>query len=153
MKARSFRPRARRMVERPRPVRVFVDVSDPWARRVLREALGAHADVRFAANAAGASVYVTDPATSESVSRTTAARSEMRGEHTARDPGSARLTEKERAVLQALADGLGNTAIGERLDISRSTVKFHLSSIYTKFGVHSRAEAVATGVRRGEVLL
>jgi len=141
------------MAERPRPVRVFIDVSDPWARRVLRDALGAHADVRFATNAAEANVYATDMAESDLVSHSAAVRSGMRGEQTPHDAGSTRLTERERTVLQALADGLGNTAICERLDISRSTVKFHLSSIYEKFGVHSRAEAVAMGVRRGEVLL
>jgi DNA-binding NarL/FixJ family response regulator len=63
------------------------------------------------------------------------------------------LTDRERAVLQLLAEGLGNRDIGEQLGISRSTVKFHIAALYEKLGVHRRAEAVAAGVRRGEVLL
>ncbi len=63
------------------------------------------------------------------------------------------LTDREREVVQALSEGLSNAAIGARLGISRSTVKFHLNAIFEKLGVHRRAEAVAMGIRRGDVLL
>jgi DNA-binding NarL/FixJ family response regulator len=66
------------------------------------------------------------------------------------DANSARveLTERELDVLNALADGLSNKAIGKRLWLSEQTVKFHLTSIYRKLGVSSRTEAIATAYGR-----
>ena len=63
------------------------------------------------------------------------------------------LTKREREVLQMLAAGLGNKEIAPRLNISDHTAKFHVGSILGKLGVSTRAEAVATGIRRGLVLL
>lgn len=63
------------------------------------------------------------------------------------------LTNREREILALLADGLGNKQIAARLGISTSTVKTHLELLFEKLGVSSRAEAVATGVKRGLLLL
>jgi two-component system, NarL family, nitrate/nitrite response regulator NarL len=63
------------------------------------------------------------------------------------------LTNREREVLALLADGLANKQIAARLGISKNTVKTHLELLFDKLGVSSRAEAVATGVRRGLLLL
>jgi DNA-binding NarL/FixJ family response regulator len=63
------------------------------------------------------------------------------------------LTEREREVLQLVAEGLANKQIALSLDISEHTVKFHLSSLYAKLGVTSRTEAVRSGARRGWVVL
>ncbi len=61
------------------------------------------------------------------------------------------LTERERDVLALMVTGLNNTEISEKLVVSPSTIKSHVSHILTKFGVTSRTEAVALAVRHGLV--
>ena len=56
------------------------------------------------------------------------------------------LTEREREVLALMIEGLNNREIGERLYISGSTVKNHVSSILSKLGTTSRTQAVAMAV-------
>ena len=63
------------------------------------------------------------------------------------------LTSRERDVLEWLALGLSNRAIAERLGISEHTVKFHVTAIYGKLGVSSRAEAVRRAARGGLITL
>ena len=63
------------------------------------------------------------------------------------------LTERESQVLQLLAHGLANKQIALALSISEHTVKFHVSSIYTKLGANNRTEAVRAGVQCGLVVL
>ena len=57
------------------------------------------------------------------------------------------LTPRERAVLALMVEGLNNTQIAERLIVSPSTIKSHVSNILSKLGVASRTEAVALAVR------
>lgn len=64
-----------------------------------------------------------------------------------------RITGREEDVLRLLAEGLTNKQIALALQISEHTVKFHVSSIYSKLGVSNRAEAVRKGARRGLVPL
>ena len=59
------------------------------------------------------------------------------------------LTTREREVLELVSEGLPNKAIASRLGISDHTVKFHLSSIFSKLGVSTRTEAVRRAVRAG----
>lgn len=72
-----------------------------------------------------------------------------------RPPGepNASLTAREIEVLRMLAEGLANKNIAFQLGISEHTVKFHISSIFTKLNASSRAEAVAIGMRQGLILL
>jgi len=63
------------------------------------------------------------------------------------------LTPRETEVLQLLAQGLANKHIAQELEISAHTVKFHISSIYTKLDVGSRTEAVHLGLRLGIIIL
>ena len=59
-----------------------------------------------------------------------------------------RLTRRERQVLALLARGYATKAIADRLGISPSTVKNHIQNIFSKFGVHTRLEAVTVAARR-----
>ena len=59
------------------------------------------------------------------------------------------LTGREQQVLEAAALGERNKEIARRLGITERTVKAHLTSIYNKFGVDSRAAAIAVAAQRG----
>lgn len=61
------------------------------------------------------------------------------------------LTEREHEVLVLMVEGLNNTQIAGRLNVSPSTVKSHVSNILSKFGVASRTEAVTLALRHGLV--
>jgi HD-GYP domain-containing protein (c-di-GMP phosphodiesterase class II)/DNA-binding CsgD family transcriptional regulator len=61
------------------------------------------------------------------------------------------LTTRERAVLDLVADGLTNAAIGRRLAISPKTVNAHLEHVYAKLGVSTRASAVVAALSAGEL--
>ena len=61
------------------------------------------------------------------------------------------LTEREQEVLALLVQGLSNNDIAERLVVSNSTAKFHVSSILSKLGASSRTEAVVIAMENNLV--
>ena len=62
---------------------------------------------------------------------------------------SPRLSDRERQVLELLADGLGVSAIAGKLYISESTAKTHIAKVYEKLGAANRAQALVAAMRMG----
>lgn len=65
------------------------------------------------------------------------------------DPAFASLSSREREVLTLMAGGLGNAQIAERLSISEKTVRNHVSNVFDKLGVWTRAQAIVFALERG----
>ena len=69
----------------------------------------------------------------------------VRGEHPAFDS----LSPREREVLALITEGLGNAQIAERLSISEKTVRNHVSKLFDKLGVWTRAQAIVFAIDHG----
>jgi DNA-binding NarL/FixJ family response regulator len=106
---------------------------------------------------AGAAGYLLKDAPPEDLFR--AVRGTARGETVLAPTVAARLvrrasspepsmTTREVEVLRLLAKGLGNREMARELLVSEATVKSHLSHIYTKLGVETRAGAVSAAIER-----
>jgi DNA-binding NarL/FixJ family response regulator len=67
------------------------------------------------------------------------------------EAAAAGLTEREVAMLQAIARGLSNAAISKEFWVTEQTVKFHLTNIYRKLGVKNRTEASRYAYQHGLV--
>jgi DNA-binding CsgD family transcriptional regulator len=65
------------------------------------------------------------------------------------DPAFAHLTAREREVLVLITQGLANADIGKRLAISEKTVRNHISNLFDKLGVWTRAQAIVLARDRG----
>jgi NarL family two-component system response regulator YdfI len=63
---------------------------------------------------------------------------------------AARLTPREREVLELASYGLTNMQIAGRINVSVHAVKFHLRSIFGKLGVSNRTEAAVLHLRSGQ---
>src|SRR5204862_4046482 len=59
-----------------------------------------------------------------------------------RGPAFGALSPREREVLSLVAEGLGNAEIAERLSLSEKTVRNHVSNLFDKLGVWTRAQAM-----------
>ncbi len=62
--------------------------------------------------------------------------------HTSNMSSRARLSRREKEVVHGLLDNLSNKEIGNALNISERTVKFHVSNLLQKFGVRRRADLI-----------
>ncbi len=58
------------------------------------------------------------------------------------------LTEREHEVLKLMVEGLNNAEIAERLVVSLSTIKYHISNILMKLGVDNRVAAVTAALQK-----
>jgi two-component system, NarL family, response regulator DevR len=65
--------------------------------------------------------------------------------------GVAELTPREREILRALADGLSDKEIAERLFIGDKTVRNHVTNLLSKLGAESRLQALVIAIRHGIV--
>ena len=65
------------------------------------------------------------------------------------DPAFASLSPREREVLTLIAEGMSNAQIAERLSISEKTVRNHVSNLFDKLGVWTRAQAMVFALERG----
>jgi DNA-binding CsgD family transcriptional regulator len=110
-----------------------------WAAidRRLREALGE--DAYEQARAEGANLTIADAL--EWARR-------ARGPRRRPAAGWESLTPTEHRVAELAAEGLTNPQIGDRMFISKATVKAHLAHIFKKLDVHNRAELSALAARR-----
>lgn len=59
------------------------------------------------------------------------------------------LSEREREVLNLIAQGKANKEVASELSLSESTVKSHVSNIFSKLGVNDRTGAVTTAIQKG----
>ena len=64
-------------------------------------------------------------------------------------PEFADLSPREAAILGLISEGLTNQQVAERLDITEKTVRNHVSSLFAKLGVHSRAQAIVLARDKG----
>jgi pimeloyl-ACP methyl ester carboxylesterase/DNA-binding CsgD family transcriptional regulator len=73
----------------------------------------------------------------------------LKGPARGEDQAFASLSSREREVLALIAQGLGNAQIAGRLSISEKTVRNHVSNLFDKLGVWTRAQAMVFAIERG----
>ncbi len=65
------------------------------------------------------------------------------------EPSKFRLTNRELQVLELMALGRDTQAMASEMGVAEATVRTHVKNLFTRLGVHSRAEAVAVSLREG----
>jgi DNA-binding NarL/FixJ family response regulator len=97
-------------------------------------------------------VYRGEPFLSPTVSRTVIEGYVRQAEATAKDSYE-QLTDREREVLQLIAEGHSSREIAERLCIGEKTVRTHRANLMDKLDLHSTAELTQYAIRRGMISL
>ena len=93
-------------------------------------------DLVRAVRAAGDGDFYVDPALSSTI---------------VLEDGERALTDRQREILQLLADGMQTDALARRLGLSTETVRTHTKRILAKLGADTRTQAVAMGLRAGSI--
>jgi DNA-binding NarL/FixJ family response regulator len=129
--------------------RSVVDALRAGARGFLTKDAGAE-EIQDAITAVMSGAAAIDPAVQHHVVEAVAG-----GEPTAEPPQAPSLpgglTPREAEVLRLVAEGLTNAEIAARLVVTEATVKSHINHVFTKTGVHGRAQAVTYAYRNGLV--
>ena len=73
----------------------------------------------------------------------------LKGSSRTEDTAFAELSPREREVLMLITEGMSNAQIAERLSISDKTVRNHVSNLFDKLGVWTRAQAIVFAIERG----
>jgi len=136
-------------LRREAPACGILALAEPGANARMLAALQAGARGCLPKTVTGAELAeaLADVAAGETIvppAATAALLDQLRGE-----AASVTLSPREADVLRGVAAGLTNKAIALKLGISEHTVKFHLGGAMTKLNAASRAEAVASAIRRG----
>jgi DNA-binding NarL/FixJ family response regulator len=132
--------------------------AQPEARLLFLSMHGSPVYLREALDAGGSGYVLKSSAVEE---LRTAIRTVLKGQRYVAaelEPGSAEgavhpapMTERQKEVLQLIADGRGNKEIAATLKISVKTVEFHRGRIMSRVGVHSVAELIRWAVQAGLV--
>jgi DNA-binding NarL/FixJ family response regulator len=169
-------PEVMSLVERRRPQLVLMDLRMPGVNGsdCIQQIRSTRPEVKVvvlsacddrpsidSALEAGASAYVVKnvnppdlgsvlrQAANGSVFHATQARQVAGGSVASEEGPEVALTDRERTILEAVADGKQTAAISKELWVSEHTVKFHLTNIYRKLGVANRAGAVRYALLHG----
>ena len=111
--------------------------------------------VRSLSEAGAAGVVIKQPYVADLVFALQAAsegRTYVSGVATERERAAVQITAREREVLELMANGHSNQAIGERLSISVKTVEAHRARLFKKLGASNVADAVLLAIRTGLVM-
>ncbi len=129
--------------------------SIPELRITVSTARGDDAHVRNLTEAGAQGVVVKQPYVADLVFALQAeaeGRSFVSGRATERERAAVQITAREREVLELMANGHSNQAIGERLSISVKTVEAHRARLFKKLGASNVADAVLLAIRTGLVM-
>lgn len=126
----------------------------PDVKVVAVTARGDDGYVKSLTDAGAAGVVIKAPYVADLVFALQAAsegRSFISGVATERERAAVQITAREREVLELMANGHSNQAIGERLSISVKTVEAHRARLFKKLGASNVADAVLLAIRTGLV--
>jgi len=144
-------PRDKNPVDIVRALRTAI----PEARIIAVSARGDETFVRSMQDAGANGIVIKQPYVADLVFALQAAgegRTFISGVTNERERAAVQITAREREVLELMANGHSNQAIGERLNISVKTVEAHRARLFKKLGASNVADAVLLAIRCGLVM-